>query len=144
MGTIKKNIYLISLLMTGVFVIVLSGCNKGNLTATIPQGKYTGSFIYSYSITGYRSSHGVTPADITFANGNYITTNNLPAPGNGTYQLKTDSISFDWSKPVPLPLEGSLLVLLGTFQYHFEGDSLIITKYDPNSLAITQYRLKRN
>jgi len=143
MRTIKKITYGIGLLVAAFFVIFLPGCNKGNPSATIPQGTYTGKFIYSSSL-GILYTHGVVPGDITFTNSGYTSTSNLPNGGYGTYQTQADSVSFRWSNPVPLPTQGSMLVLDGTYEYHFEVDSLIITKYVPNLLATTQFRLKRN
>jgi hypothetical protein len=124
--------------------LVICGCNKKNDNSPALSGKYSGKFIYTNN--SIADSHGEANADITFTNGKYIETNGIyppPATTSGSYQLKADSITFATANVVPLTLPGSLILLNGTYQYHYEGDSLIVTKTYGQS-SFNQYRLKKN
>ena len=126
-----------------VLSIMLIACNKNDAGNQFTNGTYTGKFFYSYTI-GSTHTQGEQPADIIFNNGSYTLGSNQPTNCYGTYKVTADTINFIMSNLIPLTLQASLLALQGLYQYHFKGDSLIVTKYTSANLSTSQYRLKRN
>jgi hypothetical protein len=131
--------------------LTIAACKKNDATPTF-AGRYTGKLIYGDG--GIVYNHGEGLADITFASNTYTATNlfsspliySAPVTTNGTYQVKADSIAFANTVTPPGNGQNSILTLTGKYQYHFEGDSLILTKqYSLGELSVfSQYRLKRN
>jgi hypothetical protein len=131
-------------------VLLFAACKK-NDNAAIFSGTYKGRYLFANS--GITYNHGELLSTFIFNNGTYTSTShsNNPAANSvdvvlsGTYQIKADSISFLGTVITPVPPQPTQ-ASLSTYQYHFEGDSLIITKsYSSGSFStFSQYRLKRN
>jgi len=132
-------------------LMVVNACKKNEATPTF-AGRYTGKLIYSDSGIAYNHIEGL--ADVTFTSDNYTASNVFssalaysgPVASNGTYQVNADSITFTNAVIPPGTGQTSTLTLTGKYQYHFEGDSLILTRQYTlgTSGTFSQYRLKRN
>jgi hypothetical protein len=125
-------------------LVVFAACKKGDNALPFAEGKYTGKFYFSSSL-GIIYAHTVNDADITFSNGTYTTTSNLPAGSSGTYQLKADTaVTFTYNGVPPPVSVFSTYLFDGQYTITHKGDSLILTRNNPAILASYQYRLKRN
>lgn len=120
-------------------LLLITACKKGN-SSNLLSGKYNGK--YYWDANGVVYYHGQSPVTIAFA-GNSYTSSDSNGQSSGNYVLKKDSITFIPQMIAPGTAQGSIVALIGTYQYHNQGDSLIITKSYLN-LSNNQYRLKRN
>jgi hypothetical protein len=132
-------------------VLFVAACKKDNSVSVALSGTYSGKFVRLQNGVFTYQGAGST-ASINFNNGNFSATayisypnaNGIPITSNGSYSTSADSVTFNAAIALNTnPLQLSPLVANGTYEYHFEGDSLIITRnYQPNSY--NQYRLKQN
>lgn len=142
MITIKlKNVCLV-ILAAGILSTV--ACKKSSTIAAISDGIYSGRFIYRSQNMAYQYKEATVI--ITFTGQNYTSTwhsDYFPAGGTGTYSTSDNAritfsdmgvhtANFDWN-----------LILNGDYAYHYEGDSLVISK-NITSLAGYEYRIKKN
>jgi hypothetical protein len=132
-------------------LFAVQACKKSNATINL-QGNYKGS--YTFSEGGFAYWHGsgtssVTITDDTFTSTNLVispVTPSTPVTANLNYTLAGDSILFLNKITPPGTGQNTTAATVGKYQYHFEGDSLILTgSYSSGELStFSQYRLKRN
>ncbi len=125
-------------------ILLTVACKKPSTSAAISSGTYSGRFIYRSQNMAYQYKEAAVT--ITLAGQNYSSTGHsdyFPAGGTGTYAISdtaritfndtgAHTANFDWN-----------LILNGDYAYHYEGDSLVISK-NITSLASYEYRIKKN
>ena len=123
---------------------LLAACKKQQQSIAIPEGTYSGRFIYRGK--GIIYQYRQVPVTLTFSGQNYTSSggaNYYPAGGSGIYSANNrDSITFHDGNAWTANFDWNL-ILNGDYAYHYEGDSLVINK-DITSLASYEYRIKKN
>ena len=136
------NAKIIISVLTGLGL--LAACKKQQQSTPIPVGSYSGRFIYDNTLA-LVPNHHESKVTVTFDGVNYTSSggaNRYPAGGSGSYTTGNNQITFNDINVWTADFDWGL-ILSGNYNYHYEGDTVVITK--PNDWKITyQYRLKKN